>query len=1361
MLNSLKKVRRKNMKFNVSKLREGLPKDFDTIRFSVAYPEKILSWSYGEVKKAETINYRTQKPEMGGLFCERIFGPVKDFECNCGKYKGPKYKGHICERCKVEVAKSSVRRERMGHIELAVPVAHIWFYKVTPSIIGVLLDLTQPQLQRVLYYESYIVTNPGEAPLKRGQILSSEAYRELQKEFHGTFTAKMGAGGIYDLLKDIDLEETSKRLRVQIRGETSRHKRKKLLKKLSILEPLRKSGNKPEWMVLSVLPVIPPDIRPLVPLEGGVFATSDVNDLYRRVITRNNRLKNLIEIDAPEIILRNEKRMLQEAVDALLDNSRINRPIKGRGNRPLKSITDSLKGKKGRFRRNLLGKRVDYSGRSVITVDPTLKLHECGLPKIMARELFKPFIIRKLEEQGVVDSIRKARKKLETDDPMVWDMLEEIVDGYPILLNRAPTLHRISIEAFIPKLVEGNAIRIHPMVCPPFNADFDGDQMAVHVPLSPYAQLEAYFLMLSSRNILSPSDGHPLISPTQDIVIGIYYLTKEALGEKEIKRYYDNVDEAINAFENKIVKLHDWIKFKYKDEWIETTIGRVIFNEIVPEPLRWVNETLKTKGLNDLILKCYKKLGMDTTASFLDYIKTLGFEYATLSGLTFGVDDMIIPKEREQIIEYARKKVREAEEQYRVKGVITEGERYNKVIDAWTRATDQTEKLLSDALYKDKDGLNPIHMMMSSGARGNMDQVRQLCGLRGLMSKPQKKLSSQAIIETPILHSFKEGLNEMEYFISSHGARKGLTDTALKTAEAGYLTRRLIDVAQEVVVGDKDCGTVMGVDVSALVEGGRIVEPLRDRIEGSFTADDVVHPLTGEIIVPAEKWITGEIAVEIEDSGVESVKIRSVLTCESEKGICQKCYGRDMSTDELVRIGTAVGIIAAQSIGEPGTQLTLRTFHVGGIASGIAEESAQKAPKDGKIEFSSELLYGKSNGKRNVVLSRDGSIYLVHSSGRLKYRVPYGAILEVNEGVEVKKGAALFEYEPYSNLIIAEQKGTVKFIDIVEGKTLKEMVDESGKRQRMVVYEKTRKYIPSIEISSGRKVQGKYSVPSGAYLFIENGDKVEVGDLLAKKPRDIARTQDITGGLPRVEALVEARTPKDKAVISEIDGIVSFGDVSRGKRKIFVESDKEKREYKVPYSKYFTIHEGQKVKAGDKLCEGFVDPQDILRVKGVIAAQQYLLNEIQEVYRMQGVKIDDKHIGIIVRQMFKKVKIADGGDTSLLEGQVVDSKKVREENKKIVSEGGQPATFKPLLLGITRSSLSTDSVIAAASFQQTTSVLLNATLEGRFDYLSGLKENVIIGGKIPAGTGFRDFELIKLTYKEAEEEKVEEEIKSA
>ncbi|MCK4321268.1 DNA-directed RNA polymerase subunit beta', partial [candidate division WOR-3 bacterium] len=772
------------MKFNVGKFREGLPKDFDIIRFSLAYPEKILSWSYGEVKKAETINYRTQKPEMGGLFCERIFGPVKDFECNCGKYKGPKYKGHICERCKVEVAKSSVRRERMGHVELAVPVSHIWFYKVTPSIVGMLLDLTLPLLQRILYYESYIVTDTGEAPLKKGQILSSENYRELQKEFHGTFTAKMGAEGVYELLKDIDLEATSKRLRAQIKSETSKHKRSKLLKKLSVVEPFRKSGNKPEWMVLRVLPVIPPDIRPLVPLEGGVFATSDVNDLYRRVITRNNRLKNLIEIDAPEIILRNEKRMLQEAVDAILDNSRINRPIKGRGNRPLKSITDSLKGKKGRFRRNLLGKRVDYSGRSVITVDPTLKLHECGLPKIMARELFKPFIIRKLEEQGVVDSIRKARKKLETDDPMVWDMLEEIVNGYPILLNRAPTLHRVSIEAFLPKLVEGNAIRIHPLVCPPFNADFDGDQMAVHIPLSPYAQLEAYFLMLSSRNILSPSNGIPLISPTRDIIIGIYYLTKERLVDKKIERFYGDIDEVINAYEKGIVKLHDWIKFKFKGEWIETTIGRVIFNEIVPEPLRWVNEPLKTKELQAFILKCYKKLGMDKTALFLDSVKTLGFEYSTLSGLTFGIDDMIIPKGREQIIENAQKKVREAEEQYRVKGVITEGERYNKVIDAWTRATDQIEKLLDETLSMDKEGFNPIHMMMTSGARGNMDQVRQLCGLRGLMAKPQKKLSTQAIIETPILHSFKEGLNEMEYFISSHGARKGLTDTALKTAEA-------------------------------------------------------------------------------------------------------------------------------------------------------------------------------------------------------------------------------------------------------------------------------------------------------------------------------------------------------------------------------------------------------------------------------------------------------------------------------------------------------------------------------------------------------------------------------------------------
>ncbi|MEO0293593.1 MAG: DNA-directed RNA polymerase subunit beta' [candidate division WOR-3 bacterium] len=1346
------------MRFNEGRYKDGLPKHFDFIRFSLASPEKILSWSYGEVKKAETINYRTQKPEIGGLFCERIFGPVKDYECNCGKYKGPKYKGHICERCKVEVTKSSVRRERMGHIELAIPVVHIWYYRVNPSIIGTLLGLKKLQLQRILYYESYIVIDPGTAPLKKGQVISYESYLTLKEKYKGAFVAKMGGEAIYDLLKELDLVKLSDELKKEIKTADSKHIKKKLLQKLSIVEAFLKSGNKPEWMVLRVLPVIPPDVRPLVPLEGGIFATSDVNDLYRRVITRNNRLKNLIEIDAPPTILRNEMRMLQESVDALFDNSRLSRAITGRGNRPLKSLTDSIKGKKGRFRRNLLGKRVDYSGRSVITVDPTLKLYECGLPKKMAKELFKPFLIRKLEEAGIVDSIRQARKVLEANDPRAWDLLEEVVEGYPILLNRAPTLHRVSIQAFLPKLVEGNAIRIHPMVCPPFNADFDGDQMAVHVPLSPYAQLESYFLLLSSRNILSPANGTPLMVPTQDIVIGIYYLTKTRLGEKKIKGYFDSMDEVICAYEEKIIGLHDWIKLRYKEEWIETTVGRVIFNEIVPEPLRWINETLESKGLKNLVLQCVKKLGMEKAAEFLDEIKKLGFDFATKSGLTFGVTDMIIPEGREKIIEEAQKKVQEAERQHKVQGIITEGERYNKVIDTWAWATEVIERELERALAQDKDGFNPIYMMSTSGARGNMDQIRQICGLRGLMAKPQKKLSTQAIIETPILHSFKEGLNEMEYFISSHGARKGLTDTALKTAEAGYLTRRLVDVAQGVVITEEDCGTVMGVDVSALVEGGKVVESLFDRIEGSYTADDVIHPLTGEIIVPAGEWIDEEIGRQIEEAGVESVKIRSVLTCESETGICQKCYGKDLSTGELVQLGTAVGIIAAQSIGEPGTQLTLRTFHVGGIAGGEAAEYYQKAPRDGKVEYGKDIIYNKAPGKPIVVLSRNSSLYLTYPEGRIRYRIPYGSILKVKDGQEVTKGTILFEYEPYSNLIISEKAGVVRFVDIIEDVTLKEMVDETGKSQRVLVYGSKSKYLPTIEIISGNKKVAEYSIPTGSYLFVEDGAKVDVGSLLAKKPREIARTQDITGGLPRVEALVEARSPKDKAIISEIDGIVHFGKVTRGKRIIFVESDKERRKYTIPYGKYFMVHEGQRVEAGDKLCEGFVDPHDILRVKGVIAAQQYLLNEIQEVYRMQGVNIDDKHIGIIVRQMFRKVRIVESGDTTFLEGQVVDAKEVREVNKKIVAEGGQPAIFEPVLLGITHSSLSHDSVIAAASFQHTTKVLLNAALEGKSDYLKGLKENVIIGGMIPAGTGFREFRKIEVKYKK---EELAEEAKTA
>jgi len=1337
---------------------DQISNDFDTIRISIASPETILSWSHGEVRKQETINYRTQKPERGGLFCERIFGPVKDYECNCGRYKGPKYKGIVCEKCGVEVTLSKVRRERMGHIELAVPVAHIWFYKVIPSRIGLLLGLTKPQLQSVLYYESYIATEPGDTPLKKGQILSSDDYVELQKEFHGQFTAKMGAEGIYDLLKKMDLDKMSKTLKSMIKTEKSLQRKKQDLKKLKVVEAFRASGNKPEWMILKVLPVIPPDLRPLVPLNGGRYATSDVNDLYRRVITRNNRLKNLIEINAPEIILRNEMRMLQESVDALLDNSRMSRPIKGRGNRPLKSLSDSLKGKNGRFRQNLLGKRVDYSGRSVIAVDPNLKLWQCGLPKVMALELFKPFVIRKLEENGVTDGVRRARQMVEDGSPEVWDMLEEVVKDHPVLLNRAPTLHRLSVQAFIPKLVEGKAIEIHPLVCPPFNADFDGDQMAVHIPLSFHSQIESYLLMLAPFNILSPASGLPIATPTQDMVVGIYYLTAGKKGKYDGPiRFYDTLEEVELAIQEGILEAQTPLKFLYGKRFYDTTAGRVLFNEVLPPGLRWINKTVGKKDLQNIILQCYKTYGSKRTTQLLDDIKEKGFEWSSISGLTIGIDDMIIPPERKGLIDAAIKKQDMWNREFSDKGTITERERYNRIIDLWGKTTDEVTEKLRMNLEKDQDGFNPIFIMSNSGARGNMDQVRQLSGMRGLMAKPQKKLTTQAIIETPILHSLKEGLTVVEYFISSHGARKGLTDTALKTAEAGYLTRRLVDVAQDVVITMEDCGTVMGIDVTALVEGGKVIEPLSERITGRFTADDVYHPITGEVIINAGDEITEKIADEIEAAGIEKVKVRSVLTCEAERGVCRKCYGRNLATGRTVELGEAVGIIAAQSIGEPGTQLTLRTFHVGGIAAKIAEQSEKRAQFDGEIIFKG-LLFHKDRKNGKVILSRNGIIYLSHQKGRLKYTVPYAARLFVNDGDNVKEGDVLFIWDPYSNIIISEQKGKVHFIDIIPNITLKDMVEEtSGKRQPMIIEEKTRKFHPAIEIinNKGEKI-GTYSIPSGAYLFVKDGQKVDIGDLLAKLPRDIAKTKDITAGLPRVAELFEAKHPSDAAVISEIDGIVKFGAIKRGTRMIYIQGENETREYQVPYRKYLTVHEGQRVSAGDKLCDGTVDPHDILRVKGVIAAQQYLLNEIQEVYRLQNVKIDDKHIGIIVRQMFKKVKINDPGDTKFIEGEIVNKDRLAEENIAIINEGKKPATFEPILLGITKASLSTDSFISAASFQETTRVLTDAAIQGRVDHLNGLKENVIIGNKIPAGTGLNEYTYLEFI---SEEEEEKEEVK--
>jgi DNA-directed RNA polymerase subunit beta' len=1335
------------------------PTDFDAIQIRLASEETIRSWSYGEVTKPETINYRTQKPEKDGLFCERIFGPVKDYECNCGKYKHIRYKGVVCDRCGVEVTLSKVRRERMGHIELAVPVAHIWFYKAVPSRIGLLLDMTIGKLQRVLYYESYIVTDPGDAPVKQGDLLSEEEYQELLDQFGDRFTAKMGAGAISDLAGEMDLDEISADLRAHMKVETSAERRRKLLQRLRTVEAFRHSGNKPDWMVLKVLPVIPPDLRPLVPLEGGRYATSDLNDLYRRVITRNNRLRNLISIKAPEIILRNEKRMLQEAVDALLDNSRRARAIKGRGNRPLKSLSDSLKGKQGRFRQNLLGKRVDYSGRSVIVVGPELKLHQCGVPKTVALELFKPFIIKKLEDRGHAQSVKGAKRLLERESPEVWEILEEIVKDHPVLLNRAPTLHRLGIQAFEPVLVEGKAIRIHPLVCHAFNADFDGDQMAVHVPLSFEAQVESFVLMLSTNNILSPANGKPLAAPRQDIVLGFYYLTKEKHTKDSEVKCFASIDEARHAVETGVVGLHSKIKMRWKGEIIETTPGRVFFNEIVPEGFPFMNTVLDKNNLSDLVSDVFKKLGPPATAAFLDQLKDLGFHYATLSGLTIGIDDMLVPAEKKVIIQEAFDEVSAVQNDHS-KGRITDGERYNRIIDTWTRATTNVGDATLKALKTDRDGFNPIYMMADSGARGSGEQVRQIAGMRGLMTKPQKKITGQVgeIIESPITSNFREGLTVLEYFISTHGARKGLTDTALKTAEAGYLTRRLVDVAQDVIITEEDCGTILGLEIKAIKEGEEVIEPLRDRIEGRFALEDITNIITDEVTVKSGEEIEHAQAKEVEECGIEKVKIRSVLTCEAKRGLCRKCYGRNLATGTVVELGEAVGVMAAQSIGEPGTQLTLKTFHIGGTAVRIAEQSKITSKTDGVVKLEKTRLTRGADEKL-VALSRDGNItIMVSPKGKQKYKIPYGARLDVEDGQTVKKGDPLFEWDPYSMVILSEAKGTVDFEDIVDGVTLREELDErTGRKQPVIIEQKEKTLQPKINIvdSRGRRISGS-DAPTGAYILVKPGQEVSPGDTLAKIPREVSKTRDITGGLPRVAELFEARKPKNQAIVTEIDGIVSFGEIKKGYRTIAVTSDtSDQKEYSVPYGKHLRVHEGEKVTAGDKLCEGPINPHDILRIKGATAVQEYLVNEIQEVYRLQGVSIDDKHIGVIVRQMLQKVRIEDPGETIFIEGETLDRVQVKQENERAMKEGGRPATFRPLLLGITKAALTTESFISAASFQETTKVLTEAAIHGKRDNLLGLKENVIMGSLIPAGTGLRQYKDLKVVVEEvaAEEAK--------
>ena len=1308
--------------------------------------------------KPETINYRSFKPEKDGLFCEKIFGPVKDWECNCGKYKRIRYRGVVCDRCGVEVTQAKVRRERLGHIKLAVPVSHIWYFKGIPSRIGHLLNMSVRDLERILYYESFVVVDPKETPLQEKELLSEERFLALKKEFGADgFEADMGAEAIKKLLQAANIEELSKELRVNAKVETSVQRKKETLKRLKVVEAFRQSGNKPEWMILDVVPVLPPDLRPLVPLEGGRFATSDLNDLYRRVINRNNRLKKLMDIRAPEVILRNEKRMLQEAVDALFDNGRRTRAVRGPGNRPLKSLSDMLKGKQGRFRQNLLGKRVDYSGRSVIVVGPELMLHQCGIPKNMALELFKPFIIKKLEDKGYVQTVKSAKKLVEREKPEVWDILEEIIKDHPVLLNRAPTLHRLGIQAFQPVLVEGKAIRIHPLVCAAFNADFDGDQMAVHVPLSFEAQIEARVLMLSSHNILAPASGRPVASPSQDIVLGIHYLTSHMPGAPGEGMAFSGSDEAEAAYAAGAVDLNAMVKVRVAGKRHETTVGRVVFNRVVPEELGFINQTLDKASLGKLVGSCHSDLGSERTARFLDHLKDLGFHYATIAGVTVGIDDIMVPPEKAKLIDAANKKVGVIYDQYK-SGVITNGERYNKVIDTWTHCTNEVADVMFKGMGEANYGFNPVFMMAASGARGSKEQIRQLAGMRGLMAKPQKKLTGQMgeIIESPIVSNFRDGLTVLEYFISTHGARKGLADTALKTADAGYLTRRLVDVAQDVIITEEDCGTILGLDVSALKEGEKMIEPLADRILGRVGVEDVIDPISGDMIVEAGDEIREEDADRIEDVGIEVVRIRSVLTCECRRGVCVKCYGRNLANGKIVGLGEAVGVIAAQSIGEPGTQLTLRTFHIGGTAARIAEETYLTAKFPGTIRFSDRVRTLKVVGGKHVAISRHGEIEILDEEGRVraKHRIPYGASLSVKDGDVLDEGDPIFEWDPYSMSILSEKKGQVKFVDIIDEATVREELDDkTGLRQRVIIDVREKNLHPTIRIISaaGRKM-AEYLIPTGARILCHDGDDVVGGEILAKIPREIAKTRDITGGLPRVAELFEARKPKDAAVVTEIDGTIKPSGTVRGLRRYVVtnESGAEK-EYLLPHGKHLMVKDGDYVLAGEPLSEGPINPHDILRIKGNNAVQEYLVNEIQEVYRLQGVGINDKHIEVIVRQMLQKVRIEDPGDTVFLEGDQISRVMVREENERLIAEGGKPATFQPLLLGITKASLSTESFVSAASFQETTRVLTEAAIRGATDNLLGLKENVIMGNLIPAGTGIPLCRQIRLAEPEAPE----------
>lgn len=1316
------------------------PTDFDSIRIQLASPETIRAWSQGEVTKPETINYRSFKPERDGLFCERIFGPVKDWNCHCGKYKGIRYRGVVCDRCGVEVTQVKVRRERLGHIELAVQVSHIWYFKSLPSRIGALLDISMRNLERILYYESYVVIDPRGAPVEKLGLLTEEELFEIQEE-GGDPEVEMGAPAVKRLLEEIDIEELSAELRTLVRMESSIQRKQEALKRLKVVEAFRQSENRPEWMILDNIPVIPPDLRPLVPLEGGRFATSDLNDLYRRVINRNNRLKKLINIKAPEVILRNEKRMLQEAVDALFDNGRRSRAVRGDGNRSLKSLSDLLKGKQGRFRQNLLGKRVDYSGRSVIVVGPELKLYQCGLPKGMALELFKPFVIKKLEEKGLVQTVKSAKKLVERERPEVWDILEEIIRDHCVLLNRAPTLHKLGIQAFQPILVEGKAIRLHPLVCAAFNADFDGDQMAVHVPLSFESQIEARLLMLSTNNILKPADGEPVIMDNpQDIVLGSYYLTKVRFSEAGgIERTFANKTEAVAAFEAGRITLHQPIIVRVDDEMVNTTVGRLLFNEVLPEEIGFINRTVDKGDIKRITAQVHRLLGNRRTAEFVDQLKNMGYHYATLAGVSIAVDDVVVPDTKTKLIDGALKEVEKVRDQY-ANGIITDGERYNKIIDIWMHTTSEVSRAVQHTLEEVEEGFNSVYIMKDSGARGSEDQIKQLGGMRGLMNKPQKKLTGAVgeIIETPIIASFKEGLSVLEYFISTHGARKGLADTALKTAEAGYLTRRMVDVAQDMVISEEDCMTSQGLKIGALKDGEEVIEPLADRIVGRVLQDDALDA-DKNVVALEGTLLEEEDAKRIAQAGIEEVHIRSVLTCESERGVCIKCYGRNMGTGREVNVGEAVGVVAAQSIGEPGTQLTLRTFHIGGTASRIAEQSQITARRAGRVQFSNvDTVQNPTVGV--TVVGRNGEIGLLDEQNRVRSSIatPYGAVLKVADGEQVEIGDVLYEWDPYNNVILTDRPGRIRFADINK-ETMREEFDEStGLSVRSIVEQRDRSLSPQIDIESEEYGNRSFIIPVGARLLVENGDQVAPGQVLVKIPRERSKTRDITGGLPRVAELFEARRPKEPAVISEIDGTVSFGGLVRGNRELFVtplNPEDETKKYLVPYGKHLRVHEGDRVEAGERLSEGSVNPHDILRVQGVNKVQEYLVNEIQDVYRLQAVEINDKHIEVIVKQMLQKVRIIDPGDTNFLEGEEVDKIRFNRENEKVLYEGGDPATCQPILLGITRASLRTDSFISAASFQETTRVLTEAAVQGKIDHLRGLKENVIIGRLIPAGTG--------------------------